>query len=117
MVINNDPAVTVENPAARSRNRELFDPIAFGGFAIEFGLLNLQLPEAGDQKNENAYREILKRGHFARGETWIVASDPWVINFVLKLRIEKTAQDGIPISILACAGFRAAMNQVGNRLQ
>src|SRR5579864_6356573 len=46
VVIDDDAAVTVEDFAARSGDGELFDAIALGEVAVDFGLLNLKLPEA-----------------------------------------------------------------------
>ena len=87
-------AIAVEDLAARGLDGELLDAIALGRFAVHFGLLDLQLPEAGDEEQEDADGEILERSHFARGEAGIVAEDARVIDFSLKVRIEEAAHGG-----------------------
>jgi len=94
MVVDDDTAVAVEDFAARGLDGELFDAIALSRLAVIFVRLNLQLPETGDEEEEDADGEILERGHFARGEAGIVAEDTRVIDFSLKVRIEEAAHGG-----------------------
>jgi hypothetical protein len=56
--------------------------------------LNLQLPEAGDEENEDADRHVLKRRHLARSKTGVVTRNARMVDLMLKIRIEEAAHGG-----------------------
>ena len=74
MVVDDDAAVAIENFAARSGDGQLLDAIAFGLLVIDLGVLDLQVPEAGDQKKEDEYAGVLEYGDFASGELDVFAA-------------------------------------------
>jgi hypothetical protein len=72
-IIDDDPAVAVENLPARSEQRDGLDAIALSQLTIYFVVADLQNPEAREQKQEYGHGRILERGNAAQGETGIVA--------------------------------------------
>ena len=73
LVIHDDAAIAVENLAARRAHRYHFHAIAFGTFAIDVRALNLQLPEAGNQEEENGDGGVLEARHLGGGEAGFIA--------------------------------------------
>ncbi len=73
MVAGDHAPVAVENFASRTNDRHRFDAVALGPFVVDFGALDLQLPEAGDEEEKNRHRGVLECGHFGGGKAGIVA--------------------------------------------
>ena len=88
MVVDDDASVAVENSAAWGWYGKLLDSIALSGFAVNFRLLDLQLPEPGDQEEKDPDRKVLKSRHFTGGETGIVTGKVRMVDFMLKFWIE-----------------------------
>jgi len=68
VIVDDHAAVAVQDLASRRRDRQRFDPVAFGLLVIELRILNLQRPKAGNQKEKNGDRSVLKNGDFAGRE-------------------------------------------------
>ena len=60
LVIDDDPAIAIENLAARRENRRALDAVALRRFTVHVRILNLQLPEAGNQENKDGNGQVLK---------------------------------------------------------
>ena len=75
-VIDDHAAVAVENFAARSRQRNGPDAVALRQLTVDFMVPDLQHPEAADQEQEYAHRDVLKDGDASEGETGFVAKQP-----------------------------------------
>jgi len=78
----------------------LLDAIALSGFAVDLRLLDLQLPEAGDQEEKDPDGEVLKGCHLTGGEAGVVTGKVRVVDFVLKLWIEDAVHGGRNYPIL-----------------
>ena len=68
LVVDDDPAVPVEDLSAGGQNRQRLHAVAQRGVAVELGVLDLQLPEARDQENDDRYGDILEERNLARRE-------------------------------------------------
>lgn len=66
--IHDDAAVAVQDFAAGRRNGQGFDAVALGLLVVHLRVLDLQVPEAGDQKKEDEDAGVLENSDFARGE-------------------------------------------------
>ena len=47
--------------------------IALGAFVVDFGVVDLQLPETGDEEEKDRNGGILESGHFGGGKAGVVA--------------------------------------------
>src|ERR1019366_1656484 len=77
MVVDDNAPIAVEDLAAGGENRQGFDAVAKGGFAVDFGIANLKIPEAGDQEYKDGDGKILEYGDFAGGELSVVPQRTW----------------------------------------
>ena len=75
MIVDDDAAVAIEDFAARRGDRQCLDAVAFGLLVVHLGILDLQVPEAGDQKQEDGYAGVLKNGDLAGRELDVFAAD------------------------------------------
>ncbi len=73
VIVHNYAPVTIQNAPAWTRNGHGFDAVLLRPFAVEFGILYLQPPEPGNQKQEDDDRGVLEEGDLARREPRIVA--------------------------------------------
>ncbi len=73
VVIDDHPAVAVQDAAARRQDRHGLDAVLQRPLVVELGILHLEPPEAGDQEQEDGDAGVLKNGDFAGGEIGIVA--------------------------------------------
>ena len=73
VVIDDDAAIAVEDFAAGRDDGQGFDAVAFGAFVVDFGIFDLQIPETGDEEEEDGDGGVLERGHFRGGEAGVVA--------------------------------------------
>ena len=85
MIIDDHAAVPVENLPARSDDRDRFDTVGFSPFAVDIGIADLEIPEARDQKQENADGSVLEKGDLFTCEFGVVAEDRLVWNALLQL--------------------------------
>jgi len=74
MVVDDDAAVAVQDFAAGRRYGQLPDAIALGLFVVDLRVLDLQVPEAGDQKQEDDDAGVLENGDFPGGEFDVFAA-------------------------------------------
>jgi len=118
MIGDNHAFIAIEDLAPGRQDRELLHAVTLGQIAVNFRLLDLQLPETGDQENEDRDRNVLKCSHLPGREAGIVANDAGVIDFTLEIWIEKAAHGGrncsplfylhsgtSPLSRLFCRAF------------
>src|ERR1017187_5011212 len=82
VVIHNYAPVAVQNAPAWPRNRYRFDAVLLRPLAVEFGILHLQPPESGNQKQEDDHRGVLEDGNLPRRKPRIVAQR-WLIGKLL----------------------------------
>jgi hypothetical protein len=75
LVIHDDPAIAIQNFSTRGDDGKYFDTIAFRAFAVDFRAANLELPEAGNEKEKNGDGGVLEAGHLGGGEARFVARD------------------------------------------
>ena len=68
MVVDDDAAVAVQDFAPRRRDGQGFDAVALGLVVVDLVVLDLQVPEAGDQKQEDKDAGVLEDGDFPGGE-------------------------------------------------
>ena len=78
MIVNDHAPVTVENPTARSQHRDRLDAVVQCPFVVNFGILDLKLPEAGDQKQEDDDGSVLEDSDLPRGEVGVIAQG-WLV--------------------------------------
>ena len=67
VVVDDHAAVAVENAAARRQNGHALDAVGLRALVVKLRILHLQLPEAGDQKQEDDDGGVLKDGDFPGG--------------------------------------------------
>ena len=54
-------------------DRDRFDPVALGPFVVDFGAIDLQLPETGHEEEKDRDRGVLECGHLGGGKAGVVA--------------------------------------------
>src|SRR5580658_7784446 len=74
MVVDDHAAVAVQDFAARRGNGQGLDAVALGLLVVYLGILDLQAPEAGDQKQEDEDAGVLEHGDFSGGEFDVFAA-------------------------------------------
>ena len=62
VVVNDHPAIAVEDLSARRQHRQRLNPVAFGLLAVNVRVAHLEIPESGEKKNENPDGDVLKEG-------------------------------------------------------
>ena len=83
MIIDDHAAIPVEDLAARGDDRDGFDAIELGALTVKIRIANLDAPEAGDQKQKDAHRQILKESDLFTGQLGIVTYD-WLVGNSLR---------------------------------
>ena len=87
VIVHNHAPVAIQNAPARTRNGHGFDAVLLCPFAVEFGILHLQPPEAGNQEQEDDDRGVLEDSDLARRKPRIVAQRGFVGKLVLEIRV------------------------------
>src|SRR6202030_1971281 len=64
VVVDDHPAVAVQDAAAGRRHRYRLDAVGLRPLVIELRVLHLELPEARNQKEKYGHRGVLKHGDF-----------------------------------------------------
>src|ERR1700761_3329420 len=72
-VIHDYSVIAIQNLAARRKNGRALDPVSFRCFAVNVRVLYLQFPEAGNQKDENGDRQVLKNRDLSRSRIRLIA--------------------------------------------
>ncbi len=85
MIVNNHAPVAIQNAPPRTGDGHGFDAVLLCPFTIEFRILDLQPPEAGNQKQEDDDGGVLEDGDFARREPRIVAQRGFLGNLVREI--------------------------------
>src|SRR5579885_2227924 len=85
MIIDDDPAVAVENAAAGREHRHGLDIVFFGALGIELGVADLQVPETRHEKDEHRDGQILERRDSGARELGIVAGDRRLLLIALEV--------------------------------
>ena len=105
MVVDNQPSVAIEDAAARRRHRLRLYAVGERALVIKLRILNLQPPEARDQKHERDHRGVLKNGDLARHLPVVVAQGWLVDDLGLEIGIDRRqghstrAQAGSSLSV------------------
>ncbi len=73
VAVDDDAAVAIEDFAARRKHRDGLDAVLLGLFEVAGRIADLQFPEAGNKKDEDANREVLKESDFAGSELDVFA--------------------------------------------
>ncbi len=76
VVVDNHPAVAVQDFAARRRDGQGFDAVPVGLLVIHLRILDLKGPKPGNQEQEDGYGGVLEDGDLAGGELDILAAKP-----------------------------------------
>jgi len=77
VIVDDDASIAVEDAPARRRQRLRFYAVGEGPFVIKLWILNLEAPEAGDEKDESDDRGVLKNGDLA-GYLPVVVAQGWL---------------------------------------
>src|SRR6185437_6853716 len=73
VVIDDHSAVAIEKAAARGEEGFGLDVVLLGFEAVEFGVLDLEAPEARDEEEEDGDGAILESGDAAGDEAGVIA--------------------------------------------
>ena len=73
VIVDDHAAVAIQNLAARREHRNRLDAVFKRAFLIHLRIADLQVPKAGDQKQEDGDGGVLKKGDLLRRELRIVA--------------------------------------------
>src|SRR5271166_4810887 len=83
VIVDNDPAVTVENLPSWSKHGNRLDAVLLGALLIYLRVANLQVPKTCDQKQKDRHHHVLKERDFASRELRVVAQQSRGRNLVL----------------------------------
>jgi hypothetical protein len=72
MIVDDNAAVAIENPAPWRHDGQGLDTVTLGSLVINFRAFDLQFPETRDEKQKNRHCNILKSCKFRRRKTGIV---------------------------------------------
>ena len=81
VVVDEEAAFAVEEPAARGEDGNLADAVGLGERTEAFGVEHLEAPEAGQENGENQRDEILDRVKLADGQLLGLAGGAEVLGF------------------------------------
>ena len=119
VVVDDHAAVAVENSAARGEDRDRFDAVGLRTLVVELRILNLELPEAGNQKKKDKDGGVLKDRNFGRREMRIVAQRRFFGNLLLEIRVDRrqghNKAECRSIPILAAVSGRLPLPSRDNR--
>src|ERR1700733_14655574 len=75
MIVDDHPPVAIQDFAARGQDGNRLDAVLQSAFLVDLRVANLQVPEAGDQKQEDGHGGVLKECDLRRRELGIVAQE------------------------------------------
>jgi hypothetical protein len=81
MVVDDNASIAIEYLPPRRNDRERFNAIPLGLLTVYFRTLDLELPEAGDEEQENRYGDVLKSRQLGGRKTGIVAQAQFARRF------------------------------------
>ena len=92
VVVHNNPAIAVQNLAARGHQGEGFDPVPLSPFVVNFRAADLQFPETRHQYQKNPDGNVLESMHLRGREAGVVTETSLVRRgeFVLGFEGRKT---------------------------
>jgi hypothetical protein len=89
VVIYNYAAIAIKDAPAGSQDRDRLNAILLRAFIVNLRILHLQIPEAGNQKQEDADGGVLENGDLTGSEPRIVANRRLVGDLNLGIRIDR----------------------------
>ena len=85
VIVHNHAPVAIQNAPARPGNRHRFDAVLLRPLTVEFGILYLQPPEAGNQEQKDNDGGVLENGNLTRRKPRIIAQRRFIGKLLLEI--------------------------------